>query len=203
MPVTTTIGLPSLSRGSVMFPRQSKRPRRRDHLIASTTAMPSPRKRPVPITTIWGPSTDAASRTLPFARLRWVMLYVPQRRIIGGQIATSEIEFQELLYHSWPTPKSLNCAPRSDRRPRPKTRHDRPARRADHGRAKSGLPTCSAGGWSMSNAARGTRSCPPRQPDLLVPVARPAARGRPRPPADRARSHRHGRLEQDPCRRRT
>jgi hypothetical protein len=23
--------------------------------------------------------------------------------------ATSEIESQELLYHSWPTPKSLNC----------------------------------------------------------------------------------------------
>jgi hypothetical protein len=52
----------------------------------------------------------AASRTLPFAKVRWVMLYVPQRRIIGGRLpqdsATSEIESQELLYHSWPTPKS-------------------------------------------------------------------------------------------------
>jgi hypothetical protein len=48
------------------------------------------------------------------------MLYVPQRRIIGGrfpqgsatsEIESSEIESQELLYHSWPTPKSLNCVP--------------------------------------------------------------------------------------------
>src|SRR5258708_16303937 len=37
------------------------------------------------------------------------MLYVPQRRIIGGRLpqdsATSEIESRELLYHSWRTPK--------------------------------------------------------------------------------------------------
>jgi hypothetical protein len=44
------------------------------------------------------------------------MPYVPQRRIIGGSRlpqdrATSEIESQELLYHSWPTPKSLNYVP--------------------------------------------------------------------------------------------
>jgi hypothetical protein len=41
------------------------------------------------------------------------MLYVPQRRIIGGRLpqdsATSEIESRELLYHSWRTPK--NCVP--------------------------------------------------------------------------------------------
>src|SRR5258705_5575823 len=41
------------------------------------------------------------------------MLYVPERRIIGGRLpqdsATSEIESRELLYHSWRTPK--NCVP--------------------------------------------------------------------------------------------
>ena len=46
MPVTTTIGLPNLSRVAVMFPPC-------DHLIASTSAMPSPRQWPAPITTIW------------------------------------------------------------------------------------------------------------------------------------------------------
>jgi hypothetical protein len=43
------------------------------------------------------------------------MLYVQQRRIIGGRLpqdsATSEIESQELLYHAWPALKSLNCVP--------------------------------------------------------------------------------------------
>src|SRR5947209_1114967 len=51
MPVTTTIGRPSLSRGAVMFSPPVKTPKRRDHLIASTRAMPSPRhvtKTPVP-----------------------------------------------------------------------------------------------------------------------------------------------------------
>jgi hypothetical protein len=39
------------------------------------------------------------------------MLYVPQRRIIGGRLPqdSSEIESRELLYHSWRTPK--NCVP--------------------------------------------------------------------------------------------
>jgi hypothetical protein len=41
MPVTTTIGLPNLSRVAVMLPPQVPR---RAHLTASTKAMPSPRQ---------------------------------------------------------------------------------------------------------------------------------------------------------------
>ena len=40
-----------------------------------------------------------------------------------------------------------------------KTRHNPLARQAAPGHAKSVLPTCSASGWRISNAARGTRSC--------------------------------------------
>jgi hypothetical protein len=35
---------------------------------------------------------------------------LPEDSATSG-IESSEIESQELLYHSWPTPKSLNCVP--------------------------------------------------------------------------------------------
>ena len=44
--------------------------------------------------------------------------------------------------------------------------------RAAPGRAKSGLPTCSAAGWPISNAAWASGRAPPRQPELIVCVAR-------------------------------